>query len=281
MNGINITKIKVIYNMATEIKFYRHVEPYGIFSNFYPVNDLWIRNHDKGNIELWPTTENYYQAQKFINIPEIYEDFKCISPREAFNLSRKHVDRIIGDWHSDFVKDKIMARAIAHKFLDKKNKPHFFEKLKNSEGDIIEDSSIDSYWGIGSNGDGKNQLGKTLMHARLLSLTMIMDYDFYNHKEYSSLNKLHDQIENLDRLSDILIQSMFPNKDENSKNYLLDQGGILYTLKSYKNNNSSHIIAHYKVAEIMRVSNVPVIMELAQNKENCINFIELIKSFKW
>ena len=59
-----------------EIKFYKVNDAYGYMSNFapYPFSD--------GN-KIWPTSEHYFQAQKFL-VPEIQEKIRLLeSPMDA------------------------------------------------------------------------------------------------------------------------------------------------------------------------------------------------------
>jgi N-glycosidase YbiA len=52
----------MIEEFSTTINFYHLKKPYGFFSNFapYPI-DL--------NGKIWPTSEHYFQAQKFAGTP--------------------------------------------------------------------------------------------------------------------------------------------------------------------------------------------------------------------
>ena len=63
------------------IKFYSVNEPYGEFSNFalYPIKI-------KG--KYWPTTEHYFQAQKFVGTPQAEKIRKAKSPMLAAQLGR-------------------------------------------------------------------------------------------------------------------------------------------------------------------------------------------------
>ena len=59
-----------------KIKFYKVHDDYGFMSNFapYPFSD---------GSKIWPTSEHYFQAQKFL-VPEIQEKIRQIaSPMDA------------------------------------------------------------------------------------------------------------------------------------------------------------------------------------------------------
>ncbi|MDJ1500977.1 NADAR family protein [Xanthocytophaga agilis] len=142
--------------METEdIFFYSVREAYGEFSNFalYPI---------KLKGKLWPTSEHYFQAQKFVDTP--YEETirKAISPMKAAELGRSRKVKLRRDW--DSVKDNIMYEAIKAKFTQH---TELAELLLNTEdARIIEHTENDSYWGDGGDGSGKNKLGKLLMKLR-------------------------------------------------------------------------------------------------------------------
>ena len=139
---------------TTQIHFYDKSDPYYEFTNFYrrPVH---IDGKD------WPTTEHYYQAQKFTDSAVKEHIRRMRSPREAFEFSRGHIsDR--SNW--DDVKEDIMRIALFHKF---EQHPDLREKLFATGGKrLVEHSPHDSYWGDGGDGKGKNRLGELLMEVR-------------------------------------------------------------------------------------------------------------------
>ena len=142
---------------TSDIKFYHSYEPYYCFTNFsqYPI---------QLDGRQWPTTEHYFQAQKFIGTP--YEEAirKQPNPRGAFDMSR---DPNVSRWRRadwDRVKDDIMLKCLRAKFMQHK---YLKEQLLGT-GDrrLIEHTSNDSYWGDGGDGSGQNKLGKLLMQVR-------------------------------------------------------------------------------------------------------------------
>ena len=137
------------------INFYHLGEPYGEFSNFarFP-----IRLH--GN--TWPTSEHYFQAQKYIGTPRAEEIRLAKKPSEAARLGRDRKVKLRRDWES--VKDQIMREAVLAKFTQH---PELRELLLSTEdATLVEHTENDSYWGDGGDGSGRNMLGRILMSVR-------------------------------------------------------------------------------------------------------------------
>ncbi len=139
-----------------EIRFYLHREkPYGCFSNFsshgFELEDLW-----------WPTSEHYFQAQKFPNASYAEQIRTAKSPMIAARLGRSRKQPIRADWAD--VKDELMRRAVLCKFLTNRE----IKEVLLSTGDaiLVENTSDDYYWGCGSDGTGLNMLGRILMEVR-------------------------------------------------------------------------------------------------------------------
>ena len=81
------------------IKFYKVNDAYGYMSNFapYPFSD--------GN-KIWPTSEHYFQAQKFL-VPEIQEKIRLLeSPMDAALEGRNRQNPL-----RDVYKRQILGRA--------------------------------------------------------------------------------------------------------------------------------------------------------------------------
>lgn len=131
--------------------------PYGCFSNFsrhgIELDGLW-----------WPTTEHYFQAQKFAGTPFAEQVRVATSPKQAADLGRNRTWPLRADWET--VKDAIMFKAVLRKF----ETHEALRKLLLDTGDeeIVENAPYDSYWGCGADGQGRNQLGKTLMQIRII-----------------------------------------------------------------------------------------------------------------
>ena len=137
------------------INFYRIREPYGEFSNFaaFPIEIGGKR---------WPTTEHYFQAQKFAGLPDEEEIRNANSPGVAAKMGRDRNRPLRKDWES--VKDDVMRTALKAKFSQY---PHLKSLLLGTnDSKLVEHTKNDSYWGDGENGTGKNMLGTLLMELR-------------------------------------------------------------------------------------------------------------------
>ena len=137
------------------IKFYSVNNHFGEFSNFapYPIKI-------KGKI--WPTTEHYFQAQKFANTPYETKIRKASSPQKAAQMGRSRKIKLRLDWER--IKDNIMYEAVKSKFSQHQDLKELLLSTGNAK--IIEHTKNDSYWGDGGAGTGKNKLGKILMKVR-------------------------------------------------------------------------------------------------------------------
>lgn len=138
-----------------EIKFYSEKAKWGEFSNFalYPI---------KINGVVWPTTEHYFQAQKFEDKTYVSKIRTCASPMKAAELGRSRKMKIKKKW--DNIKDNVMYDAVWAKFTQHQDLQELL--LSTKEAVLIEHTELDAYWGDGGNGKGKNRLGKILMKIR-------------------------------------------------------------------------------------------------------------------
>ena len=132
-------------------------EKYGCFSNFsrhgFELDGFW-----------WPTSEHYFQAQKFVESDRPWFDKirEVKTPKEAAKMGRSRKHPLRSDWEQ--VKDEIMHRAVLCKFQTHAD----IRELLLGTGDelIVENSPIDYYWGCGADGSGKNKLGEVLIAVR-------------------------------------------------------------------------------------------------------------------
>ncbi len=139
------------------IRFYRVSEEYGCLSNFspHPINV---------DGKVWPTTEHYFQAQKFTTIEPSYaeEIRQANKPGRAAVLGRDRKHKLRKDWEA--IKDDVMRKAVAHKFWQYKDIQEVL--LSTDTQKLVEATTDDHYWGCGSNGNGKNMLGIILVEVR-------------------------------------------------------------------------------------------------------------------
>ena len=138
------------------IYFYAAIEePYGCFSNFsahpFELDGAW-----------WPTSEHYFQAQKFVGTPRCEQIRRAQSPRNAAHMGRSRQHPLRSDWEQ--VKDDVMLKAVLKKFETHADIRAILLETGNER--IIESAPSDYYWGCGSDGSGKNKLGLILMRVR-------------------------------------------------------------------------------------------------------------------
>lgn len=137
------------------IYFYSTRTEYGCFSNFsrHPIK---LKGH------TWPTSEHYFQAQKFAGTEYEHIVRKAKGPKEAANIGRNRKNPIRRDWES--IKESVMYDALRAKFTQNEDCKRIL--LSTGDAKLIEDSPVDWYWGCGANGSGKNRLGILLMRLR-------------------------------------------------------------------------------------------------------------------
>ncbi|MDB5320671.1 MAG: hypothetical protein JWN40_2302 [Phycisphaerales bacterium] len=137
------------------IRFYRVNEPYGLFSNFSP-HPITMDG------KRWPTTEHYFQAQKFTDPAQFAAIRAAKSPMIAARLGRDRKAKLRRDWES--VKDDVMRAAVLAKFRAHADARELL--LSTGDQQIIEDTTDDHYWGCGTRGTGRNRLGQILEEVR-------------------------------------------------------------------------------------------------------------------
>lgn len=137
------------------ILFYSTKGTYGAFSNF-SAHSFVIGG------KRWPTTEHYFQAQKFAGT-EHEEAIRLIdSPMVAARMGRSRQRPLRKDW--DAAKDDVMRIALHAKFTQHQDQQTLL--LSTGEAQLIEHTKNDSYWADGGDGSGKNRLGILLMELR-------------------------------------------------------------------------------------------------------------------
>ena len=137
------------------INFYSTAGKYGEFSNFaaYPIT---LQG------KIWPTSEHYFQAQKFAGTTHEEEIRRITSPMIAARLGRDRARPLRRDWEQ--VKDAIMREAVWAKFTQHPALQALL--LATGTAQIVEHTANDNYWGDGGNGKGRNVLGQILMSVR-------------------------------------------------------------------------------------------------------------------
>ncbi|NLV71975.1 MAG: NADAR family protein [Actinobacteria bacterium] len=137
------------------INFYHRYDSHGELSNFaeYPITLEGLQ---------WPTSEHYFQAQKFAGTKHAERIRLAKHPRTAAKIGKDRTLPLRADWPR--VKEDIMFEALRAKFTQHQN----LRDLLLSTGDaiLVEHTRNDSYWGDGGDGSGKNRLGVLLMRLR-------------------------------------------------------------------------------------------------------------------
>ena len=136
------------------IRFFSKSERYREFSNFanYPIEIDGTH---------WPTSEHYYQAQKFED-PDRQERIRQFPKGAAAKrFANRHKIKIRDDWAGH--KDTVMEQALRAKFTQHQS---LRDLLIGSGDERIEEDTPDPYWGIGADGKGQNWLGEMLMRLR-------------------------------------------------------------------------------------------------------------------
>ncbi len=137
------------------IRFYSVNAEYGCFSNFSP-HPIRLKG------KTWPTSEHYFQAQKFAGTPDEEEVRQAKSPMIAARMGRSRKRPLRKDWES--AKDSIMHEAVLAKFTQHADLRELL--LGTGDAEIIEHTQNDAYWGDGGDGSGNNRLGQILMRVR-------------------------------------------------------------------------------------------------------------------
>ena len=137
------------------INFYKVKEQFGCFSNFaaYPV---------ELDGKVWPTSEHYFQAQKFAGTEFEEEIRRTGSPMIAARMGRDRSKPLRADW--EWVKDEVMRRVVLAKFTQHAELRDTL--LETGDALLVEHTRNDSYWGDGGDGRGRNMLGRILSSVR-------------------------------------------------------------------------------------------------------------------
>ena len=137
------------------IYFYSVREAYGCFSNFSS-HGIALKG------QWWPTSEHYFQAQKFVGTEHEEQIRLTKTPKQAAEMGRDRSRPLRADWEE--VKDDVMRAAVLQKFLTHDDIQRTL--LETGDAELVEQTTYDYYWGCGTDGTGKNMLGQILMEAR-------------------------------------------------------------------------------------------------------------------
>jgi ribA/ribD-fused uncharacterized protein len=140
---------------APPIHFYSVSAEYGELSNFAPY-PIKLRG------ETWPTSEHYFQAQKFESTKDQDAIRAVKSPMIAARMGRDRKRKLRRDWER--VKIGVMREAVEAKFRQHEELTELL--LGTGDATIVEHTENDDFWGDGGDGSGRNELGRVLMAVR-------------------------------------------------------------------------------------------------------------------
>ncbi|KAF9444466.1 DUF1768-domain-containing protein, partial [Macrolepiota fuliginosa MF-IS2] len=141
-----------------QILFYHKHDPHYGFTNFSP-------HPVKYKGKVYPTSEHLFQSFKFQgHRDDLAEHIRLYSPYPsvAFSEARRFPSHVRPDWKK--VNIPKMDEALYYKFTQHNDLR--VELLATGDAELIEDSDKDSFWGIGADGRGSNELGKALERLR-------------------------------------------------------------------------------------------------------------------
>ena len=140
---------------GSAIRFYSVTGEYGELSNFarYPITLKGKR---------WPTSEHYFQAQKFVDSRDQEEIRGANTPMLAARWGRDRKRKLRRDWER--VKLAVMREAVEAKFRQHEDLRALL--LGTCDATLIEHTENDDFWGDGGDGSGRNELGRILMAVR-------------------------------------------------------------------------------------------------------------------
>ncbi|KAJ7614087.1 hypothetical protein FB45DRAFT_937912 [Roridomyces roridus] len=140
------------------ILFYHKTDPHYGFTNFSP-HPVHYDN------KMYPTSEHLFQSFKFEqHRPDIAEHIRTCSHRATVALAqaRRYQSDVRPDWKN--INVEVMDLVLWQKFTQHPSLKQ--ELLATGDAELVENSDKDSFWGIGANKQGQNELGKALERVR-------------------------------------------------------------------------------------------------------------------
>ena len=147
--------LRVPRNGFSRIDFHKEYSIWGWMSNFY------IAPISVDGVE-WPSSEHYFQAQKFDDEKSINDIHQARSPGEAASMGRDRKRSLRKDWDTE--KEAVMTKALQAKFTQHERLGQYLRHTFPLA--LNEDAPRDAYWGSGSDGRGRNRLGALLRQVR-------------------------------------------------------------------------------------------------------------------
>ncbi|KAJ8587001.1 DUF1768-domain-containing protein [Rhizopogon salebrosus TDB-379] len=146
------------FQRRERILFYDKNKPFYEFTNFSPHDVIY---GDK----RYPTSEHLFQSFKFLDSqPAIAEHIRNCGdrPSAVFDEAHRHQKWVRSDWRQ--VNVEKMEVTLRLKFTQHTDLRALL--LGTGDAELVEDSPRDYFWGIGADGSGRNELGKTLERIR-------------------------------------------------------------------------------------------------------------------
>ena len=139
------------------------VAVYWFSSPFDPLNN-WSAHVVIVEGVLFYTLEHAYHHQKFIeNNADIAEQIRLApSPWAAMKFARENSQLCRSDW--DDMKVDFMEKLVRLKLAQNEDVQETLARTGTRR--IVENSPWDSFWGVGSDGKGKNMMGQIWMKVR-------------------------------------------------------------------------------------------------------------------
>jgi len=141
--------------MRQVLRFYSVTGELGQLSNFAPYPIVLDGRR-------WPTSEHYFQAQKFVDRAAQEAIRKVGSPSIAAQMGRDRRRKLRRDWER--AKLGVMRQAVEAKFRQHEELRAVL--LGTGDALLVEHTANDDYWGDGGDGSGHNHLGRILMAVR-------------------------------------------------------------------------------------------------------------------
>jgi ribA/ribD-fused uncharacterized protein len=156
---------KIMLIETTTIFFYRAAGESGYLSNLFPAE---IEFEGK----KFATAEHAYQYGKFAD--KTIADWVMTAPKPhlvailAHGLFSWDVAKGWAAKKVDRMKAVVSAKFAQHPELQTK-------LLETHQANLVENSNMDPFWGLGKKGTGKNMLGKILMEVRAHIRTKLLE----------------------------------------------------------------------------------------------------------
>lgn len=145
--------------LRRRILFYHRSDPHYGFTNFSAHSVTYKKKR-------YPTSEHLFQSFKFQeHRPGLAEHIRlCCTERPSVAMSeaRRFQPEVRPDWLSMNIEK--MDKTLYLKFTQHPDLRR--ELLATGNAELVENSDKDSFWGIGADGRGRNELGKALERLR-------------------------------------------------------------------------------------------------------------------